>query len=120
MFSLAGSKVLLALATHEAHVTVVRPRHTDYKTHPAELVRVNTIRAYLALEFAPLADKLPFAFDLERIVDDLVLCCSLVGNDFLPHLPSLEIREGAIDTILDIYKLIFEILNYCFHIVIQS
>jgi 5'-3' exoribonuclease 2 len=27
-----------------------------------------------------------------------------VGNDFLPHLPSLQIREGALDAILVIYK----------------
>jgi len=27
-----------------------------------------------------------------------------LGNDFLPHSPSLHIREGSIDAILAIYK----------------
>ncbi|CAN8071157.1 unnamed protein product [Agarophyton chilense] len=45
-----------------------------------------------------------FRYDSRRIVDDFVFMCMLVGNDFLPNIPHLDIAEGAINLMFRIYK----------------
>ncbi|GFF54618.1 5'-_3' exoribonculease Dhp1 [Aspergillus udagawae] len=65
-------------------------------------LHVSILREYLAAElYVP---QQPFPFDLERALDDWVFMCFFVGNDFLPHLPSLDIRENGIDTLIAIWR----------------
>ena len=38
-----------------------------------------------------------------RFVDDYVFCCFILGNDFLPHMVSVDLRYNGIDIILNNY-----------------
>jgi 5'-3' exoribonuclease 2 len=69
---------------------------------PFIFLDVAVLREYLEVELD--VPHAPFPYDFERALDDWILLIFFVGNDFLPHLPSLEIREGAIDTLLKIWK----------------
>ena len=42
--------------------------------------------------------------DRERLIDDFVFLMILLGDDFLPELPSLDINEGSIQMVVNLYK----------------
>lgn len=168
LYGLDADLIMLALATHEVHFTVLReevfpknggrrqsqgadngqssrgPTQIDALMASAEaadglakasggmltraelggkkpfqFLHINILREYLDLEFRyDLEREITAAaqalgvepgdgavdYDLERVIDDFVFLLFFVGNDFLPHLPTLDIREGAIDFIIEVYK----------------
>jgi 5'-3' exoribonuclease 2 len=65
-------------------------------------LHVSVLREYLEIELR--VPNQGFKFDLERVIDDYVFLCFFVGNDFLPHLPILSIREEGIDTLVAVWK----------------
>ncbi|KAH0566272.1 5'-3' exoribonuclease 2 [Trichoglossum hirsutum] len=69
---------------------------------PFVWLHVPVLREYLEVELH--VPSQPHAFDLERAIDDWVFMCFFVGNDFLPHLPSLDIRDNGIDTLIAIWR----------------
>lgn len=65
-------------------------------------LHVSILREYLEAElYVP---QQPFRFDLERAIDDWVFVWFFVGNDFLPHLPSLDIKDNGVDTLIAIWR----------------
>ncbi|KNZ80031.1 5'-3' exoribonuclease 2 [Termitomyces sp. J132] len=108
IYGLDADLIMLALATHEPQFRVLREdvfaNDTSPNTYqkPFIFLDVAILREYLEVELNIPQSAIPFS--LEQAIDDWVLLIFFVGNDFLPHLPSLEIREGAIDTLLRIWK----------------
>ncbi|GJQ09891.1 hypothetical protein GpartN1_g1682.t1 [Galdieria partita] len=121
LYGLDADLIMLSLVTHEPHFILLRERTDLSKLFASkkgnfgveatpldrcisgefEFFSIGVLREYLDREFC----KLPITFyNLENCIHDFIFMCFLVGNDFLPQLPTLNIAEGALDTMLTLYK----------------
>lgn len=117
MYGQDADLIMLGLATHEPHFALLREvvdfnanrgggsaRQTvlrQTKNAQFQLLHLSILREYLSLDFAFGSAWAP---DQERLFDDFILLTFLVGNDFLPHLPSLDISEQAFDVLIGAYR----------------
>ena len=62
------------------------------------------LREYLLADLTPLKHDWIQSQDIERLLDDFIFIMILLGDDFLPELPSLDINEGSIQLLIDLYK----------------
>jgi 5'-3' exonuclease len=132
LYGMDADLIMLGLATHEIHFYIIRETvvfkgkqtcsicgkkghlamscqgkaasedASEQVDSPFQFLKLSVLREYLCTEL--LVHDTQFIWDSERAIDDFVFLCFFVGNDFLPHLPSLEIREGAIDDLIILYK----------------
>lgn len=113
LYGLDADLIMLGLLSHDPHFALLREevnfgpkkkKSGGVETQNFFLLHLSLFREYLDLEFADLRSTLPFAYNLERIIDDFILLNIFVGNDFLPHLPGMHINEGALPLLSNIYK----------------
>lgn len=75
---------------------------------PAELCKRNNDSNYCFLDIAELANSILIEMGCisksKTRIFDYVFMCFLLGNDFLPHFPALNIRTTGIQILLDTYK----------------
>lgn len=117
LYGLDADLIMLSLASHEPNFSLLREevKFGRNETETAEdrlivsrekfqLLHICIVREYLDLEFRSHAKNEHYTFDVERVIDDFILFCFLVGNDFLPHLPMTEIRSNGLEILYAGYK----------------
>lgn len=74
-------------------------RTTDIEHYVIDIGQVHRV-----LESMMKWENTSVAYNGRQAVDDFMFMCFLVGNDFLPNIPSVEIIEGGIDFMMNAYR----------------
>jgi 5'-3' exonuclease len=93
--------IMLSLGTHLKNLYVLRDDLYD-PTNKYFIINIGNTTLQL-VEMLRWESK-NYTFDEENCINDFIFMGFMAGNDFLPHIPSIEILEGGIDIMIDIYK----------------
>ena len=111
IYGLDADLIMLALTLNSPNVYLLRETIQFYKTpcndHLFQYLNIGLLRKSFQDEFKRyIGDDI---FNIENCLDDFVMMCFLLGNDFLPSMPSLKINKNGLDILLDTYCDLFKI-----------
>lgn len=115
IYGLDADLIFLALSTESDKIYLLREANEINKKESKEILNyvsikimrqsiINTIQKYLIKisDGILTADNIDTYNNLDgvRIVNDFIFMCYFLGNDFLPHIPSLDIHQEGIQSLI--------------------
>lgn len=119
LYGLDADLIFLALSTNNNDVYLLREANQINKNEPENTlsyvsIRImrncifNTIDRYYKKQF--LQNDKSYEKFKTQFISDFIFLCYFLGNDFLPHLPSLNIQKDGIEYLIDAYsEILFEL-----------
>jgi 5'-3' exonuclease len=105
IFSPDADLIMLSIGLAKKNVFILRPNVYNDINCSHFIVSIDKFRKQVVHMVDPTQS---FPEKEQQIVNDFVFLLFFLGNDFLPHSPSFEIKHKGIDKILEVYKSVFE------------
>jgi 5'-3' exoribonuclease 1 len=110
IYGLDADLIMLSLLSHHPHIYLMRePQHSGSKLNIASdntengfiYLDIHALRIALIQELQmtynwPVNDNCrvdPYCTDAKNYIETYIVLCFLLGNDFLPHIPCLSLKE---------------------------
>ena len=93
--------IMLALGTHMPKFYILREDLYD-RSNEFFCINIGAVAQDLIVKLKWESET--HIFDPRSAVNDFIFMCYTVGNDFLPHIPSIEIIEDGIELLLEVYR----------------
>lgn len=108
IYGLDADLIFLALSTNVDNIFLLREKNQIISTEKSTIlnyVNINIMKDCIVETFK---SNLTNHFDIQllskkNLINDFIFMCYLLGNDFLPHIPSLNIYNEGIKYLISIY-----------------
>jgi 5'-3' exonuclease len=115
LYGLDADLIFLALSTNSNKIYLLREANQMNNKESSESLNYVSIKImkecivetmYLHYQ-ENLIESINIKLDNNKLINDFIFLCYLLGNDFLPHLPSLNIHKDGIEYLLEAYMEVF-------------
>jgi 5'-3' exonuclease len=104
IYGLDADLLFLSLANKNKNIFLLREYKEINKSlsdFPFVYVNIDNLRECVVKTFKNVN------VEHENVVQDFIILCYLLGNDFIPHIPSLSIYDKGIDIVIDMYSQVY-------------
>jgi 5'-3' exonuclease len=121
IYGLDADLIFLALSASEKEIFLVREENSrnsnaNNANEVLQYVSINTLKECIFREISELlcVDDIDIELDEKSVIRDFVFICYFLGNDFLPHIPSIDIKcydrnsTNGLDLLLQAYSHVFD------------
>jgi 5'-3' exonuclease len=113
IYGLDADLIMLSMASQINNIYLLREK-TEYgnysfdcEGHQFLYLDIDGVKSCVINDFEDFLGDIEMA-EIPRFIDDYIFLCFILGNDFIPHIPWLNIKNNGHDTILDAY---FQVYN---------
>lgn len=117
-YGLDADLIFLSLSAVNSDIYLVREanNNTNNKNEELQYVSINTLKECIFREISELlcTGEIEIELDKKSVIRDFIFICYFLGNDFLPHIPSIDIKcydkgsTNGLDLLLQAYSHVFD------------
>ena len=103
IYGLDADLIFLALSADMKNIFLMREANQmDNKgdKNDFNFVSIDILKESIIVTMGEYIENLGFEFDNKRLINDFIFLCYFLGNDFLPHLPALDIHKSGIEYLI--------------------
>jgi 5'-3' exonuclease len=112
VYGLDADLIFLSLASQSEKIYLMRESNeidSRNKSNDLKYVDIELMKNYI---YQIIQNKIIYILNKKNIINDFIFICYFLGNDFIPHLPSIDIYDSGIDYLIDIYIKTFQNVSY--------